>query len=144
MQNQMTREQAVLQFGEDAVIAVESTNCEPTGRIGYNGRSHGDALIEWSATVGHLTAVYYTDEADEDLVERTDDWSNVDWQIHHYASDAYRAAVWVSDDQQAEVRLTGEDQANLTDAELLSAAKAEAALIDLNLAGGEIRIGLVD
>lgn len=53
-------------------------------------------------------------------------------------TNTYRAAMWISEDKQATVRLTLEDQAALTDDELLDAAKAEAENVGLVLEGGEI------
>lgn len=53
----------------------------------------------------------------------------------------YRAAYWLSDDKQADVRLTTEDQQHLSEHKLIEAAKAEAEKIGLDLAGGEIVVG---
>jgi len=52
----------------------------------------------------------------------------------------YRAAGWVSADKQASVRLTTEEQSNLSDDELLSEAKKEAESIGLEIGDGEIVI----
>lgn len=56
-------------------------------------------------------------------------------------STTYRAAYWVSDDGQADVRLTGPDQATLSDAELIAAAEAELTAQGGDVSGGEIVIG---
>jgi len=53
---------------------------------------------------------------------------------------SYRAAGWISDDCQAEVRLTTEGQKDLSDAELLAAAEREAASMGLDMTGGGIVI----
>ncbi len=53
----------------------------------------------------------------------------------------YRAAYWISDDEQAEVVLTGPEQADLPGADLLAAARAEAAKTGTDLSTGELRIG---
>jgi hypothetical protein len=53
----------------------------------------------------------------------------------------YRAAYWISDDEQAEEVLTSEAQAGLDDDALRAAAEAQAARVGLDLSTGEIRIG---
>lgn len=53
----------------------------------------------------------------------------------------FRAAYWIAADRSGEVRLTSEDQAHLTDAELLAAAEAEAQAIGLEIGDGAIEIG---
>ena len=52
----------------------------------------------------------------------------------------YRAVYWISSDRQATVRLTGKDQAELSDEELLALAVAEARANELNIDGGQIVI----
>ncbi|HQU89738.1 MAG TPA: hypothetical protein PK620_13390 [Denitromonas sp.] len=93
--NNMTREQAAEIVGVEAVDNVERQNCEPTGRVGFNGACQDDELCEWSASVictdkdGNaccLTAYYYTSN-DEDAImaEHDGDGSYIDWEIDHYA-----------------------------------------------------------
>jgi hypothetical protein len=52
----------------------------------------------------------------------------------------YRAVYWISSDRQATVRLTGKDQAELSDEELLALAVAEARANELNVDDGQILI----
>lgn len=87
----LTREQAVAIVGEAAVDQAEAKGCEPTGRVGYNGGTQGDDLIEWAAGVSCkdtngfacvVRAYYYTTQ--EEIDEAGDDLSNVDWQIAGY------------------------------------------------------------
>ena len=90
----MTREQALAAVSAQAVDAVERKNCEPTGRVGYNGACQGDALCEWSASVrckdkdGNdctLAAYYYTtNEQDEVMAANSGDGSYIDWEIAGY------------------------------------------------------------
>ena len=56
-------------------------------------------------------------------------------------STTYRAAYWLSDDNQGSVRLTTRDQACLSDADLMDAAECEAAYMGFDLSGGNIVIG---
>jgi hypothetical protein len=53
----------------------------------------------------------------------------------------YRAAYWLSADRQASVRLTTEEQAHLSDDDLIAAALAEAEEAGLEIGDGEIRVG---
>lgn len=53
----------------------------------------------------------------------------------------YRAAYWISDDRQGEVRLTGPEHRHLSDAHLLAEATAEITRASMQIAGGEIAIG---
>lgn len=90
----LSREQAVEIVGEAAVDAVERENCEPTGRVGYNGACQGDEECEWSASVTckdvsgldvALTAYYYTtNEQDQLMAECDGDGSAIDWTISGY------------------------------------------------------------
>jgi hypothetical protein len=88
----LTREEAIKEVGIEAVEAVESLNCEPTNRVGYNGNVQGDDTIEWSATYSlpdesdYLTAYYYTDADETDsLAEATGgDLSGLGWVVDHY------------------------------------------------------------
>lgn len=90
----LSREQAVEIVGEAAVNAVESKNCEPTNRVGYNGACQGDTECEWSASVSckdetgldvTLTAYYYTtNEQDQLMAECDGDGSVIDWEINGY------------------------------------------------------------
>lgn len=90
----LTREQAMAIVGAKAVEKVERENCEPTNRVGYNGSCQNDDLTEWSASVScqdqdgndvTLVAYYYTDDADEKLVEEVGgDWGAIDWEINGY------------------------------------------------------------
>ena len=91
----LNRKQAIERCGQAAVDAVDADNCEPTNRVGFNGRCQGDALCEWSATVDavdavdgqpcKLTAYYYITAADEQAIDDADgDAGVVDWVIDHY------------------------------------------------------------
>jgi len=93
MSKKMTRAEAVALVGEKAVDQVESKNCEPTNRVGFNGACQGDSSTEWSASVpcsvgedeGHLIAVYYTTpEQDEAMGAAGGDGSAINWTIDHY------------------------------------------------------------
>jgi len=53
----------------------------------------------------------------------------------------YRAAYWISDDGQAEVRLTGEADAHLDDDALLAKARDEAIREDVSLETGRLVVG---
>lgn len=53
----------------------------------------------------------------------------------------YRAACWISADRQAEVRLTSEENASLSDAELLVVAQATIDETGLEVGDGSIEIG---
>lgn len=83
----LTREQAVAQVGETAVISAESANCEPTGRL----QTDGDDRVEFSASVRCddasgddvvLTVYYYPTQEELDLAG--DDLGNVKWGIEGY------------------------------------------------------------
>ena len=88
----LTREQAVAIIGNAAVGAAESKSCEPTNRVGYNGRCKGDELCEWSASAAGAdtsgtkcsAVVYYytTNTQDEAIAEQ--DGSAIDWIIAGY------------------------------------------------------------
>ena len=65
----ITRNQAIEIAGEDAVHALEGVNCQPTGRVGFNGACQGDELCEWASSLtttdtdgDHVTvrAYYFT------------------------------------------------------------------------------------
>jgi len=91
----LSREQAVEIVGEAAVDAVERKNCEPTGRVGYNGACQGNEECEWSASVAcndgdgldvTLTAYYYTtNEQDQLMAECDGDGSVIDWEINGFS-----------------------------------------------------------
>lgn len=53
----------------------------------------------------------------------------------------YRAAYWISEDRQSEVRLTGPEQRHLSDADLIAEARAEMARAGIQAVGGAIKIG---
>ena len=55
-------------------------------------------------------------------------------------STPYRAVYWRSTDRQATVRLTGKDQADLSNSELLALATAEARANEIDMNGGQIVI----
>lgn len=83
----MTREEAVALVGEKAVLAAESKNCEPTGRL----QTDGDDSVEFSASVDCndaegcscvITVYYYPTQ--EQLDNAGDDLSNVAWVIAGY------------------------------------------------------------
>ena len=90
----LTREQAVAIIGESSVSRAESANCEPTGRVGYNGACQGDDLCEWSAScLGEDTAgtecsvvVYYytTNDQDDTMAAQDGDGTAIDWEIEGY------------------------------------------------------------
>ena len=90
----LTRAQAVAIVGEAVVEKVESKNCEPTGRVGYNGACRNDNFCEWSATVGcedkdgnacSLVAYYYTtNDEDQAMADADGDGSVIDWEIAGY------------------------------------------------------------
>lgn len=89
----LTRQEAIAIVGEDAVNAVERINCEPTGRVGFNGSCKGDDLCEWVAggeakdedgDSVTICAYYYTTNAEDETMADTGDGSNIDWQISHY------------------------------------------------------------
>jgi hypothetical protein len=90
----LTREQAVEVFGEDNVRELESHNCEPTGRVGYNGAVHGDSLCEWSASaefhdrdensVSLIAYHYTTNEEDAQIAAADGDGSAITWKIHGF------------------------------------------------------------
>ena len=56
------------------------------------------------------------------------------------ATATYRAAYWISDDEQAEVVLTTKRQSSLSDEDLRAVALAEAKRVGLDLCTGEILI----
>jgi hypothetical protein len=90
----LSREDAVAAIGEDAVNAAESANCEPTGRVGYNGACQDNDLCEWFASapgtdkngVECSVIVYYytTNEQDETMAAQDGDGSAIDWVIEGY------------------------------------------------------------
>ena len=93
MKGKLTREQAVAIVGEAAVDDVESENCEPTNRVGYNGACHGNSLTEWSAskrckdTNGidvTLIAYYYTSNAQDRVIADTGDAGFINWEIEGF------------------------------------------------------------
>lgn len=53
----------------------------------------------------------------------------------------YRAVFWISADRQAEVRLTSEEHASLSDADLLVVAQATIDETGLEVGDGSIEIG---
>ena len=94
MNKQLTREQAIEIVGIEAVKKVEAENCEPTGRVGFNGACQGDDLTEWSASVAasdkegypvRLVAYYYTDNDEDQAMADAGDGSVINWEISHYA-----------------------------------------------------------
>jgi hypothetical protein len=89
----LNREQAIARVGERAVCDVEQWQPEPTGRVGYNGKRHGDSLCEWSASVDcddtapdlMLMAYYYTTNEQDELISNADgDGSVINWEIAGY------------------------------------------------------------
>ena len=89
----LTRAQAVEQVGAIAVDAVDATNCEPTGRVGYNGAAQENSLTEWSASVAcegsdgcdcTLVAYYYTSNDDDAAMAESGDGSAITWTIRGY------------------------------------------------------------
>lgn len=92
-QGDLSREQAVAMVGEVAVDALESMNCEPTGRVGYNGADCGDHLTEWSASLRckdsdgdnvTLVAYYYTTDRQDRILAETGDGACIDWKIEGF------------------------------------------------------------
>lgn len=53
----------------------------------------------------------------------------------------FRAAYWVAADCSSDLRLTSEDQAHLSDEELMAAALEEAKNSCVDLSNGQINIG---
>lgn len=94
LKGNLTRSQAVAIIGEAAVHEVDYSNCEPTGRVGYNGACQGDDLCEWSASAGGIdkdgtecsvVVYFYTTNEDDDLMAAMDgDGSYIDWQVNGY------------------------------------------------------------
>ena len=93
MKGNLTREQAVAIVGETAVDAVESEDCEPTNRVGYNGACQGNDLTEWSAStrchdtngIGvTLIAYYYTTNSQDDVIAETGDAGSINWEIEGF------------------------------------------------------------
>ena len=93
MKGSLTREQAVAIVGETAVDEVESENCEPTNRVGYNGALQGDSLTEWSASTrcqdtngiaATLIAYYYTSNAQDKVIAETGDAGCINWEIEGF------------------------------------------------------------
>ena len=89
----LNKEQAINLVGVDALAAVERVNCEPTGRVGYNGECQGDSLTEWTASVDckdvdgdpvTLTAYYYTNNQQDQMIAETGDGGFIDWEIVGY------------------------------------------------------------
>ena len=90
----LSREEAVTIIGERAVEAAESENCEPTGRVGYNGATQGDELCEWSASApgededgaqcSVIVYYYTTNEHEREMAESDGDGSVVEWEIEGY------------------------------------------------------------
>ena len=90
----ITRNQAIEIAGEDAVHALEGVNCQPTGRVGFNGACQGDELCEWASSLtttdtdgDHVTVrAYYftTNEQDREMREADGDGSVIEWEISHY------------------------------------------------------------
>jgi len=90
----LTREEAIAKVGAAAVLAVEANNCEPTGRVGYNGECQGNEECEWSASVScndtagdevSLVAYYYTsNEDDQIMADNSGDGSYIEWVISGY------------------------------------------------------------
>lgn len=94
----LTREQAIEYSSLADVVRVESENCEPTNRVGYNGACQDDDETEWSASVminsdiglspsimPTLVAYYYTTtEQDEAIAEAYGDGSVIDWAVAGY------------------------------------------------------------
>ncbi len=89
----LTREQAVAIVGEATVNSVESKNCEPTNRVGFNGACQNDSLTEWSASMhcqdseGNdvaLVAYYYTTNEQDEVMAETGDGASIDWKIEGF------------------------------------------------------------
>lgn len=90
----LSREQAISIAGEEAVTRAEGMNCEPTGRVGYNGNCQGDDSCEWRASVrfvdkdgvedGVLEVYYYTSNEEDQAIADAGDGSVIDWHISGY------------------------------------------------------------
>lgn len=76
-----------------------------------------------------------SEECADLVIEHEDGWAEL------VEAEAYRAAYWLSDDGQAEVRLTSPDDAGLADEDLLAEARAEAARTGTDLATGSLVVG---
>ena len=93
----LTREQAAAIVGDAAVARVNRENCEPTGRVGYNGACQGDDLCEWRASVScedrdgyavTLSAYYYTsNDEDQVIADNGGDGSSIYWAVAGYEVD---------------------------------------------------------
>jgi hypothetical protein len=88
----LTREIAAAIIGESAVGAAEVKSCEPTNRVGYNGKCKGDELCEWSASASgadtagtecSVVVYYYTTNAQDGVIAEQDG-SAIDWVIAGY------------------------------------------------------------
>lgn len=87
----LTREQAVAIAGETLVAAAEDDNAEYTGRVGYNGSTHGDDFVEFSGSAQGdgvdgeicIVVVYYYQDADAHDAH-ADDLSALDWIVSGY------------------------------------------------------------
>ena len=89
----LTRQQVIELVGEEAVTELEGENCEPTGRVGYNGACQGDDSCEWSASIHceasdgqgcTLVAYYYTSNEEDQEIADAGDGGAIDWQITGY------------------------------------------------------------
>jgi hypothetical protein len=89
----LSREQAIKAAGLAAVRRVESENCEPTNRVGYNGNYQGDSESEWSASVAFgdgrtLLAYYYiSNDQEQEIADHDGDGGAIDWEIAGYEID---------------------------------------------------------
>ena len=96
LKGDLSKEEVVGLVGESAIEAIERENCEPTGRVGYNGKSRNEQLCEWSASISckdnndierTLTAYYYTTNEEDEIINETGDGGSIDWEIEGYELD---------------------------------------------------------
>ena len=89
----LNKDQAINTVGVDAVNNIDYVNCEPTGRVGYNGACQGDSLTEWTSYVSckdnngdnvTLSAYYYTTNDQDQMIADTGDGGCIDWVIEGY------------------------------------------------------------
>ena len=86
MTREMTREEAIKQFGEETVQIVECMCCEPTNTVGLNGECLGDEYTEWTAEHQGLRVYYYTSNEQDRIMAEHEDASLIDWEIDSYES----------------------------------------------------------
>lgn len=92
IKGKLTREELVAVIGEELVKKLESENCEPTCRCGFNGPNFEDDFTEWRASIKidhpdyeFAFAYYYTTNDQDNHMGACDgDGSSIDWEINGY------------------------------------------------------------